>query len=111
MQDALSTAAFSHDHSLDSFSFDNESYEVPLEEASEVPSELLGRNNIDLTENPEEILSSELFEQELFEENGPLYLVTPEMSFSTWTNLDKYVAPGDTMRYYGFTLIKFTFYF
>ncbi|CAG8559598.1 7167_t:CDS:2 [Diversispora eburnea] len=73
------SSTFSHDLSLESFSFDNESHEVLLEETSEVPLELFDHNNIGLTENPEEILPSELFEQE----NRLLYPIAPEMSFNT----------------------------
>jgi hypothetical protein len=84
MHNIVDTTVFSHDLTQVSFSedYNNNSPEVPLEETREEQS---GSLNVDLTENPEDILSNEFFEKE----DGPLYPVTLEMSFNNWAKLDK----------------------
>ncbi|RHZ90045.1 hypothetical protein Glove_9g61 [Diversispora epigaea] len=100
MQNALNAATFFHDLSLKSFFFDNESHEVPLEKTSEMLLELLDHNNIGLTENSEEILPSEFFEQK----NRLLYPIAPKMSFNTWINLDKWLENHGLEQGFAFTI-------
>ncbi|CAG8638633.1 5450_t:CDS:2, partial [Diversispora eburnea] len=95
----------------------NNLFEVSLDEANEVLSEPFEHhnsiNNLILTENPEDILPKEFFEDyKLFEndneffkdDNISLYLITPEMPFDNWTKLDKWIKNHRLEQGFAFTI-------